>query len=267
MSETPLHALVARVVRRLDDWKDAEERYRSPRSDGRAWADLPKSIGAEFIRNQIASAQEELRSMRDELAALLLTAGPQETWRCFHCEEVFTDKAEAREHFGSDEWKTPACRLSADSVKKLRELENANTELRRENDRVDNDARLWHESEADRVRRIGHCQWWQHVDSLEGEKLVLQEQVQQLTALGPQETPAGWQPIETAPNDGTPILACKPSWTHPYVFCYLNGPRLLEGWHDFNISASGRRPHELTHWMPLPAPPPCGTPCETEGER
>lgn len=81
ISETPLHALVARVVRRLDDWKDAEERYRSPRSDGRAWADLPKSIGAEFIRNQIASAQEALRSMRDELAALLLTAGPQETNR------------------------------------------------------------------------------------------------------------------------------------------------------------------------------------------
>lgn len=34
-----------------------------------------------------------------------------EEWRCFHCDEVFTDKAEARDHFGADETATPACRI------------------------------------------------------------------------------------------------------------------------------------------------------------
>jgi hypothetical protein len=47
-------------------------------------------------------------------------------WRCFHCDEVFTDKAEALEHFGSDEWKTPACRLPSTDVARLRELEADN---------------------------------------------------------------------------------------------------------------------------------------------
>lgn len=84
----------------------------------------------------------------------------QQTWRCFHCAEAFTDEAEAREHFGSDEFKTPACRLSADDVKRLRELESDNAQLRHDNEELENDSRLWHASEADRVRRIGHHEWW-----------------------------------------------------------------------------------------------------------
>ena len=77
-------------------------------------------------------------------------------------------------------------------------------------------------------------------------------------------TPSEWQPIETAPKDGTPILGCRLSWTHPYVFVYLNGPSLIEGWHDFNISPTGRRPHDLTHWQPLPTVPP--QPPEAKGK-
>ena len=104
-------------------------------------------------------------------------AREQKGWTCFHCDETFTDVYEAREHFGADEYKTPACRLGDVDVTALRSLEAANAELRRENERLENDARLWHESEADRVRRIGNVQWWQEMDSREGEKLVLQAQV------------------------------------------------------------------------------------------
>lgn len=34
-------------------------------------------------------------------------------WRCFHCDEVFTDRAAAVEHFGCSEIETPACKLNA----------------------------------------------------------------------------------------------------------------------------------------------------------
>jgi hypothetical protein len=34
------------------------------------------------------------------------------TWRCFHCDTVFTNPAHAREHFGVHEGDTPACKLT-----------------------------------------------------------------------------------------------------------------------------------------------------------
>ncbi|WP_197689302.1 hypothetical protein [Bradyrhizobium erythrophlei] len=34
-------------------------------------------------------------------------------WRCFHCDEVFTDEAAAREHFGISEMEIPGCKLNA----------------------------------------------------------------------------------------------------------------------------------------------------------
>lgn len=42
------------------------------------------------------------------------------TWRCFHCDEVFTDHDEARLHFGPSIYSEPSCRVSPE---RLRELE------------------------------------------------------------------------------------------------------------------------------------------------
>lgn len=57
-----------------------------------------------------------------------------------------------------------------------------------------------------------------------------------------------WQPIETAPKDGTIVLAC---WAG-YKGCIL--VRMLQDgeWHS-----GPNDPHikSITHWMPLPAPP------------
>lgn len=69
-----------------------------------------------------------------------------------------------------------------------------------------------------------------------------------------------WQPIETAPKDGSPILTfsgercgCCPPKTAGIGHAY---------WDEGGFWSSGRIPggklalkHRPTHWMPLPSPP------------
>ncbi len=63
----------------------------------------------------------------------------------------------------------------------------------------------------------------------------------------------GWQPISTAPKDGTPILAFMPAYyqgkggQHVVIWMdYSDRP----GWYSHIVGV-----HEPTHWMPLPMPP------------
>ena len=87
-----------------------------------------------------------------------------------------------------------------------------------------------------------------------GQSEFVQQRIRALPAV---QFDAGWQPIETAPKDGTVILtwgcihndggvdmgetpACRTSWwldVYASWYCELWGG------------------HEPTHWMPLPAPP------------
>lgn len=55
-----------------------------------------------------------------------------------------------------------------------------------------------------------------------------------------------WQPIETAPKDGTPILVAD---SGPYAF--------VVEWNNKHRAWLGadRSAWEPTHWMPLPEPP------------
>lgn len=131
---------------------------------------------------------------------------PQPEWRCFHCDEVFTTHGSAADHFGATQGCDAGCLIDRVALEEggkpergrgllmaLRKEEAANAQLRLDNEHLENDSRLWHEAEADRVRRIGHVQWWQELDSREGEKLVLQERVKELEASRavppPQEEP------------------------------------------------------------------------------
>lgn len=61
-----------------------------------------------------------------------------------------------------------------------------------------------------------------------------------------------WQPIETAPKDGTVVLVwgthnrCPGNPRHPYPARWSNGWWLAEGNAGIDYG---------THWMPLPEPP------------
>lgn len=70
-------------------------------------------------------------------------------WRCFHCEEIFTERADARLHFGNSEYDKPACQYSiehlrwmeaqhrrncdddSEALRTVRTLANTHEELRR----------------------------------------------------------------------------------------------------------------------------------------
>jgi hypothetical protein len=75
-----------------------------------------------------------------------------------------------------------------------------------------------------------------------------------LTPPAPAEDAAGWQPIETAPKDGTSVLLYTASgliegywsfgeWEQCAIYCTYDGA---------GGPAFGCKP---THWMPLPASP------------
>lgn len=57
-----------------------------------------------------------------------------------------------------------------------------------------------------------------------------------------------WQPIETAPKDGTVFLAWRKHATHPLMVSY-------ESLYDWFANYDSEPVYNLTHWMPLPKPP------------
>lgn len=70
--------------------------------------------------------------------------------------------------------------------------------------------------------------------------------------------PMTWQPIETAPRDGYPIIFAN--WD---AMCLLSGAphvwtaRFVEAageWFECSFAAENQN-GEPTHWMPLPPPP------------
>ncbi len=68
--------------------------------------------------------------------------------------------------------------------------------------------------------------------------------------------PSGWMPIESAPKDGSGVLATgwnhgKPDTERHYAVAFWDGLDWLEAHEDEASSPLGY----LTHWMPLPPAP------------
>ena len=80
---------------------------------------------------------------------------------------------------------------------------------------------------------------------------------------------AGWQPIDTAPKDGTSVLLCKAIDADGRLFDYKKDVSTAqvfvqvaawwgaeEGWIVYQSLICERRVHfDPTHWMPLPDAP------------
>jgi hypothetical protein len=103
-------------------------------------------------------------------------------WRCFHCDELFTEEAEAREHFGTDESKTPACRLPAGDVRHIRDLEAGVDLWQRRALKAEEEAEGLGQCHAEVMRLTNGHGVFMELDYREGEKLVLQERVRHLEA-------------------------------------------------------------------------------------
>ena len=66
-----------------------------------------------------------------------------------------------------------------------------------------------------------------------------------------------WQPIETVPMDGTPVLVWLPEkmqHSHVHAATYLPNIKIIGGHFAFDATS------EPTHWMPLPPTPTQETP-------
>lgn len=66
-----------------------------------------------------------------------------------------------------------------------------------------------------------------------------------------------WQPIETAPKDGSHVLAWRSGWDRPAWVRWVWNPRVgREFWNDADEwDAYELESEPPTHWMPLPDPP------------
>lgn len=77
----------------------------------------------------------------------------------------------------------------------------------------------------------------------------------------------GWQPIETAPKDGTPVLAIAagnhPHTGNPYTASVveIDGDHVHLHCDSEEDSWASLKEWKLSHWMPLPAAPPRATGC------
>ena len=68
-----------------------------------------------------------------------------------------------------------------------------------------------------------------------------------------------WQPIETAPKDGTPVLVAQPRDKHGWWIDVAENFYEVDEHLDATDKWLGRESHSVscrpTHWMPLPEPP------------
>lgn len=96
-------------------------------------------------------------------------------------------------------------------------------------------SQAWH-------RRLTWVRWLKslqrYVENQHTMALARNKRIEQLEAAPPAE---GWQPIATAPKDGSWFLG----WNRDCgCFIWRDGPSLITG-----------EDPQPTHWMPLPAPP------------
>lgn len=66
-----------------------------------------------------------------------------------------------------------------------------------------------------------------------------------------------WEAMESAPKDGSRVLAWREGWDNPrFVRWVLNGRTGTEFWNDADeLDAYELEREPPTHWLEIPAPP------------
>lgn len=121
-----------------------------------------------------------------------------------------------------------------------------------------------------RIECIAAANWTRTTPTCSGASLTFPSASEAITAWNTRASPSapvgeGWQPIETAPKDGTLVLA----WcVHPfrrYGGEGYEGPVIAHwtnhndgGWTWYGLTG------QFTHWMPLPQPPALLSPGEAK---
>jgi hypothetical protein len=104
---------------------------------------LPTGEGLRYYHagHELADAREALQALRAEPPG----------WRCFHCDEMFTDWGEARNHFGyTPDDGPPACKTTRGEDSELYHLKRQLEAYRNEDTELD-DAKLHPESAAEEI--------------------------------------------------------------------------------------------------------------------
>jgi hypothetical protein len=77
-----------------------------------------------------------------------------ESWRCFHCNTVFTSRKWAAEHFGADESATPACKLTNSEGHLVTYIRKLEAELAAYRDERDEILMAWNAMQSDNLQAV-----------------------------------------------------------------------------------------------------------------
>lgn len=126
--------------------------FLDPEKAAAAWKILAEHLEA-MGEMDVPKFRDLVKAIRD---ANIAAKREGKIWRCFHCDEVFTDPKEAVTHFGSVQGAVAVCAIKADEIRHmewcLSKYREEDTELHRQIRRMESE----HQIALRRVEESGY---------------------------------------------------------------------------------------------------------------